>query len=252
MANTVSTMRSATASRSYGPITERKKVRRGDVARSGHDDERGGDHTDCGAATPARRGDPARREVRGGGHLRSRLDLTESTDGYRVACALHGHPLVETTYASAACQSPGPGTRRPACTYPQAAQDARPDNPSQGMARTATRSGPVGERTAERDVALPHPAPRPGLYPNIVLLQSIAICNKNTVLQIVHQLQYVLRNGHCLLHLKVEHTLATRHVLLPYIDAHCTHTLPTCNGGLICKVHRLRCQWGASVRTKVT
>ncbi len=82
-----------------------------------------------------------------------------------------------------------------------------------------------------REVPGLRPMEAPGLYPNIVLLKSIAICNKNTVLHIVHQLQYVLRDGHCLLHLKLEHThtLATRHVLLPYIDAHCTHTLPTCH-----------------------
>ncbi len=58
-----------------------------------------------------------------------------------------------------------------------------------------------------------------------MLLQSIAINNKKAILHIVHKLQYLLRNGRCLLHLKVEHRLATRHALLLYNDGHCTHTL---------------------------
>ncbi len=67
------------------------------------------------------------------------------------------------------------------------------------------------------------------LYPNIFRLQSIAISNKNTVLHIVHELQCLLWNGHCLLHQKVEHTLAARHELLPYIAVHCMHSLTTCH-----------------------
>ncbi len=31
----------------------------------------------------------------------------------------------------------------------------------------------------------------------------------------------------------IDHTLATRYVLLPYIDAHCTHALTTCHGYLV-------------------
>ncbi len=73
-----------------------------------------------------------------------------------------------------------------------------------------------------------YPSLEAGLYPNIVLLQSIAICNKIPYCNIVHQLQYVFAEWALLIASKVEHTLATRRVLLPYIDAHCTHTLQTC------------------------
>ncbi len=97
-----------------------------------------------------------------------------------------------------------------------------------GKSKGAKDGDPSSTHTAQKYDRAAMDQSRPGVYPNIVLLQS-AIRNKNTVLYIILQLQYLLPNGHCLLHLKVEHTLATRHVLLPYIDAHCTYTLTTCH-----------------------
>ncbi len=98
VAKTIKTTAPIIASRSQGSITERKKLKRGGVARSGYLNEHSGDHDDGSARSSKRAaGLPCTEKACNGGHLRGGgLGLLDGAEEDDVTCVPRGHPLAES------------------------------------------------------------------------------------------------------------------------------------------------------------